>query len=149
MSREQIFEQSIEINATLTKVEKCITDLKLMHQWLNPMLRCEPVGDWGTSLGDRSRFLLKIPFLQPRLDNVVIERATGLIVWQFNGFFQGCDRWECQVINDNQTKLINRFQFNIPNPMVNLGFNIFASQLTKKDMQQQLQRLKNIAENSV
>jgi hypothetical protein len=147
MYQERIFEQCIVINTNLSRVEKCITDLKLMHRWLNPMLRCEPVGDWGTNLGDRSRFVIKLPLLQPSLHSVVMERAEGLVVWQFDGFFQGCDRWECQSINEHQTKLINRFQFTIPNPLVNLGFQLFAAQLTKKDMEQQLQRLKKIAEN--
>lgn len=147
MQASQIFEQSIEINADLITVERCITDLPLMHQWLNPMLQCEPMGTWGTNIGDKSRFLIKIPFIQPTLNSVVIEREKGLIVWQFDGFFQGCDRWECQPLA-NGTKLINRFQFTIPNPIVNLGFSIFAAKLTKKDMEQQLKRLKQLAEKN-
>ncbi len=141
------FEQSIVINADLSTVERCITDLTLMHQWLNPMLRCEPIGLWGTNLGDRSKFTINIPFIQPSLNSVVIEREKGLIVWQFEGFFQGCDRWECQAISEG-TKLINRFEFTIPNPVVSWGFNIFAANFTKKDMQQQLKRLKKVAERN-
>ncbi len=143
----QIFEQFIEINADLNRVDRCITDLELMHQWLNPLLQCQPVGAWSTEIGGKSKFIIKIPILKPTLFSTVIERKTGLIVWQFEGFFQGCDRWECQFIDNNTTKLINRFQFEIPNPLVSWGFNNFAASLTKKDMQQQLKRLKQVAEN--
>ena len=145
MSSYQTFEQSIHIRASATAVEQCITDRDLMHRWLNPALRCEPIGDWSTELGSRSRFIIQVPILQPTLQSTVIEREPGLIVWEFQGFFQGRDRWECQP-NRNGTLLINRFEFRIPNPLVQFGFNIFAAKWTKEDMQAQLRRLKRVAE---
>ncbi len=141
----QIFEQSIQINANATMVERSITDLCLMHRWLNPMLVCEPVGEWSTEVGSKSRFVIQIPVLQPTLNSVVIEREPGLVVWGFEGFFQGCDCWECQP-NAQGTLLLNRFEFEIPNPLISWGFNTFAAKLTQQDMQAQLQRLKRVAE---
>jgi len=70
-----------------------------------------------------------------------------LVVWGFKGFFQGSDRWECQPIA-NGTLLLNRFEFQIPNPLVSWGFNTFAATWTKADMEAQLRRLKRIAETS-
>jgi Polyketide cyclase / dehydrase and lipid transport len=141
----QAFEQSIQINASATAVEQCITDLQLMHRWLNPALRCQPIGDWSTELGSKSRFVIQVPIVQPTLRSTVIEREPGLVVWEFNGFFKGRDRWECQP-NDKGTHLINRFEFQIPNPVVQYGFNKFAATWTKQDMQAQLRRLKRVAE---
>lgn len=138
-------EQSININASTAVVDRCITDRALMHRWLNPLLRCEPVDNWSTDVGSRSRFVIQIPLLKPTLNNVVIARSPGLIVWEFQGFFQGRDRWECQTINQG-THLINHFEFEIPNPVVRWGFNTFAFALTRKDMQAQLHRLKRLAE---
>ncbi|PAX57182.1 SRPBCC family protein [Brunnivagina elsteri] len=145
MAAIQIFEQSIQINASATTVERCITDLTLMHRWLNPALRCYPVGDWNTDIGGKSRFAIAIPIIQPTLNSTVVEREPGLVVWEFQGFFQGRDRWECQP-QEKGTYLTNRFEFTIPNPIVSWGFKTFAEQLTKKDMQSQLQRLKRVAE---
>lgn len=145
MPYSQVFEQSILIRANSTVVERCFTDLDLMHQWLNPLLRCEPVGIWDTNIGGRSRFVIKIPVLQPTLNTVVLEREPGLIVWGFQGFFKGCDRWECQPEPEG-TRLLNRFEFEIPNPLIQFGFNQFASSLTQSDMKAQLRRLKQIAE---
>jgi hypothetical protein len=145
MSPSQVFEQSIPINATATTVERCISDRALMHRWLNPVLRCEPVGAWSTDVGSKSRFVIQIPLLQPTLNSVVVERKPGLIVWGFEGFFQGRDRWECQPV-ERGTLLVNRFEFEIPNPLVSWGFKTFAQSWTKEDMQAQLRRLKRVAE---
>lgn len=143
---KEIFEQSIEINATSAVVEQCITDRDLMHQWLNPALRCEPIGDWSTEVGSKTKFMIQIPVIKPTLISTVVEREPGLIVWGFDGYFRGCDRWECQPI-DNGTRLLNRFEFEIPNPIVTWGFKIFAEKFTKQDMQAQLRRLKHVAES--
>ncbi len=141
----QVFEQSIDINAPATVVEKCITDRVLMHRWLNPALRCEPVGEWSTDIGSKSRFVIQLPILQPTLNSTIVEKQPGLVVWEFTGFFQGRDRWECQPIGKG-TRLVNRFEFEIPNPIVNWGFKTFAERWTKEDMQAQLRRLKLVAE---
>lgn len=140
-----IFEQSIEINASAITVERCFTDLELMHLWLNPLLRCEPIGDWSTAIGARSRFVINIPLWQPSLKSVVVGRSPGLVIWEFSGFFEGRDRWECQPLGEG-TYLLNRFEFAIPNPLVSWGFQMFAAQLTSTDMRSQLRRLKQVAE---
>jgi hypothetical protein len=145
MPLQQSFEQSIQINASATAVERCITDLSLMHRWLNPSLRCEPVGEWSTDVGSRSRFMIQIPFFQPALNSVVTAREPGLVVWEFDGFFHGRDRWECHP-NERGTYLLNRFEFEIPNSLIRFGFNTFAASWTQEDMQAQLRRLKRVAE---
>ena len=148
MSQQQVFEQSIQINAPAAVVEKCIADRELMHRWLNPALRCDPVGEWSTEIGSRSRFIIQIPLVAPTLESTVVEREPGLIVWEFDGFFQGRDRWECQPIAQG-TCLLNRFEFSVPNPIVRWGFRTFASALTQQDMKAQLQRLKLVAQRQV
>ena len=145
MSSGQVFEQSIQINASAAVVERCITERALMHRWLNPALRCEPVGEWSTDVGSRSRFVIQIPLIKPTLNSVVVERQPGVIVWGFEGFFKGRDRWECQPVAKG-TCLINRFEFEIPNPMIQWGFKTFAEGWTKEDMEAQLRRLKRVAE---
>ncbi len=149
MSQPNLYEQSVFIKANATTVERCLTEQKLMHQWLNPALVCEPVGQWQTTLGSEFKFKLKVPLLSPALPSTVVDREPGLIVWAFDGFFRGCDRWECQPENQGSvrgTRLLNRFEFIIPNPLVSFGFKQFAAAWTKQDMETQLQRLKQIAE---
>ena len=142
-----IYQQSVFIRATATTVERCFTERSLMHQWLNPALVCEPVGEWRTSEGSEFDFRLKIPLIAPTLRSVVAKRRPGLVVWEFNGFFKGCDRWEAQPeVERDGTTLLNRFEFTIPNPLISFGFQQFAAKWTKQDMEAQLQRLKQVAE---
>jgi hypothetical protein len=145
VASHQVFEQSIQVEASATAVEQCLTDLELMHRWLNPALRCEPLGSWNTDLGGQSRFVIQVPLIEPTLLSEVVEREPGLIVWQFSGFFWGRDRWECRP-NDQGTLLLNRFEFTIPNPLVRFGFQTFAANWTQHDMQAQLRRMKRVAE---
>lgn len=140
-----VFEQSIHIGASATFVERCFTDLDLMHRWLNPALRCLPIGPWSTEVGGQSRFIIQVPLIEPSLRSVVVEREPGLVVWQFKGFFLGRDRWECQPC-DTGTWLLNRFEYRIANPIVEFGFNTFAAAWTRRDMMAQLERLKAVAE---
>ena len=146
MPNKEVFEQSIDINATSAIVEQCITDRVLMHRWLNPALSCEPIGDWSTEIGSKSKFIIQIPVVKPTLISTVVEREPGLIVWGFEGYFKGCDRWECQP-TDNRTHLVNRFEFEIPNPIITWGFKTFAEKFTKQDMEAHLRRLKRVAES--
>jgi hypothetical protein len=141
----QTYEQSIIIHASTARVERCILDQELMHRWLNPALKCEPIKAWDTSQGGRSRFVIQTPFWQPTLISTVVEREVGLIVWAFEGFFQGQDRWQWQPTAEG-TCVLNQFQFAIQNPVIRVGFDIFASGWTRRDMQSQLQRLKQLAE---
>ncbi len=145
-TNRQTFEQTIQINAPLETVDRTITDRLLMHQWLNPALQCNPLGEWSTAVGAKSQFILQVPLIYPALQSVVTERRLGLVVWEFNGFFKGNDRWEC-IPHQNFTCLINRFEFQIPNPVIAFGFRTFAAQWTHKDMQAQLLRLKQVAES--
>jgi Polyketide cyclase / dehydrase and lipid transport len=142
----QIIEHKVLINATLETVDRTITDRHLMHQWLNPALRCDPVGEWSTDVGAKSRFIIQVPLLYPVLESTVIERHLGLVIWAFDGFFKGTDRWEC-LPAQGQICLTNRFEFQIPNPAIAFGFKVFAARWTKKDMQAQLIRLKQVAES--
>lgn len=149
MTNPQFFEQSVFINTNCAIVERCFTDLEKMHLWLNPALRCEPFPDtiWSVELGAKSRFVIQIPILEPVLISTVVERQPGVVVWEFDGFFRGRDRWEAQP-QEKGTLLLNRFEFEIPNPIVAFGFNVFAAKWTKADMELQLKRLKRVAESS-
>jgi Polyketide cyclase / dehydrase and lipid transport len=146
MNSTQVFKQSIVIQASVERVDFTITDRTLMHQWLNPALKCEPIGEWRSDVGAQSQFMLQIPILKPMLLSTVVERRLGLVVWEFSGFFVGRDRWEC-FPEAQGTRLVNCFEFQIPNPLVAFGFQTFAAPWTKRDMQTQLQRLKNVAEH--
>ncbi len=157
-----IYTQSVVIEADLAQVDRCLTDPELMHRWLNPLLRCEAIGSWSDQVGGRFRFTVGIPLWQPTLECVIrsrgIEPDSRWIEWGFEGFFVGSDLWRMVTINPQDypsddlenlncpVELLNTFQFGIPNPVVNWGFQMAAAGLTQRDMQAQLQRIKQVAE---
>lgn len=147
---QRTFTQSVDIAAPPETVDRCIVSPETMPAWLNPLLKCESAGDWSVEVGSQFRFAIQVPLLNPTLDCTVRERHPGLVVWSFEGFFNGTDRWECLPQNihgkGSGTHLVNTFTFEIPNPFVEFGFNLVAAKLTQRDMQAQLQRLKAIAE---
>lgn len=145
MPSTSIFQQSVTIQAHPVVVDRCFTDLRQMHRWLNPALRCDPIDPWDTQVGRRCRFVLRLPLWEPSLHCTVIERQPGLIVWAFEGFFRGQDRWEYDPTPEG-THLLNRFEFEIPNPVVAWGFQQIAAPWTRRDMEAQLHRLKEVAE---
>ncbi len=147
MPHPTVFEHSVLIQADPAVVDRCFTDLAWMHRWLNPALRCEPIDPWDTQPGSRCRFRLQIPLWQPSLQCTVVDRAPGRIIWAFEGFFQGQDRWQYDL-TPGGTLLLNRFEFDIPNPLVAWGFHHIAAPWTQRDMQAQLQRLKALAEGT-
>ncbi|MEM9150714.1 MAG: SRPBCC family protein [Cyanobacteria bacterium P01_F01_bin.3] len=142
----QTFEQSVWIDAPVSIVDQVITDQHYMHQWLNPVLRCNPIDEWSTEVGARSIFIVQVPILNLTLNSQVSERAEGLVVWSFDGFFQGRDRWACSA-EGKGTRLNNQFTFVATSRLMKIGFQLFAAALTKRDMEQQLVRLKRVAEN--
>jgi hypothetical protein len=146
MTKTDRFKQSIYIEAPVEVVDRTITDRELMHRWLNPALRCDPVGPWSCALGSQTRFVIQIPLLQPTLHSTVVERQEGLVVWAFDGYFKGRDCWQCTP-ESSGTRLVNCFEFKINNPLIAFGFHTFAAPWTQRDMQAQLQRLKHIAES--
>ena len=139
-----VYEQSVFIAAPIAVVDRCVTERALMQRWLNPLLVCEPIGPWSTEVGGRFPFGLRVPG-NPGLDCRVRDRAPGLVEWEFTGFFTGTDRWQCSA-EAAGTRLLNRFAFEIPNPLVALGFRLVAEELTRRDMRAQLGRLGALAE---
>lgn len=139
------FEQTCLIAADPTTVEHCIVEPDSMRKWLNPMLECRSIGPWRVDLGSRFRFIIRVP-PYPALDCLVSDRHRGIIEWSFQGFFEGTDRWECRS-HPAGTLLVNCFRFDIPNPLVKAGFNLFEG-LTRHDMHAQLQRIKTLAESN-
>lgn len=141
-----IYEQSVFIRRSVAVVDRTITEAASMARWLNPLLVCEPVGEWSTGVGSRFCFRLKVPF-EPTLEcRVRTRRDPGLVEWEFDGFFTGTDRWEC-FPQDGGTLLVNRFAFDA-NPLVRLGFRLVAEGFTRRDMQAQLERLRTVAEHA-
>ncbi len=139
---KQVWEQSIQINTSAVVVDRCITELNLLRQWMSSS--CEPIGDWSVSIGSYSRLVVKLSLFQFNLSRIVVVREPGLIVWGFDGLITGRDRWECRP-HEQGTLLVNRWELQTSN-LAGWGWRRLASNWTADEMANQLRRLKYLAE---
>jgi hypothetical protein len=139
---KQVWEQSIQINASAVVVDRCITELNLLQRWM--ISSCEPMGEWCVTVGSYSRLVVKLSLFQFNLSRIVIVREPGLIVWGFDGFITGRDRWECRP-HERGTLLVNRWELQTSN-LAGWGWRRWAGNWTADEMETQLMRLKYVAE---
>jgi Polyketide cyclase / dehydrase and lipid transport len=140
-----LWENAIQINASATLVERCLTELALIQRWRNGLVIMMPIDDWSTVEGSRSRLLLQSSLLPVTLRNRVVHREPGLIVWEFTGWLRGKDCWEC-LPTDQGTKLVNRWGWQVNNPWLNWWWRYVGSRALKDDIEAQLMRIKYVAE---
>jgi hypothetical protein len=138
-------EKSIQINASATIVDHCLTELPLMQRWRNGLVTCEPVGEWSTNVGSRSFLRLDNSFWPLSLRNIVVLREPGLVAWEFRGWLRGLDRWECQP-SAGGTCLLNSWKWQATNGWIDWWWKSFGAQAIEEDIESQLMRIKYVAE---
>jgi hypothetical protein len=139
---KQVWEQSIQINASAVVVDRCITELALQRRWRSGS--SEPIDNWSVAVGSYSRWVIPLPWWQLSLSRIVVIREPGLVVWGFDGLLTGRDRWECRP-SERGTLVINRWEVQTSNVM-GWGWQHFNRDWTNDEMAAQLMRLKYVAE---
>jgi Polyketide cyclase / dehydrase and lipid transport len=139
---KQVWEQSIQINASAVVTDRCITELDLQQRWRSGS--CESVDKWSVAVGSYSRLIVKMPWFQFSLNRIVVVREPGLIVWNFDGFLTGQDRWECRP-RAIGTLVVNRWELQT-SKAIGWGWQRFNRKWTTDEMAAQLMRLKYVAE---
>ena len=142
---QQVFENSIEIRASATVVERCITETKSIKIWLGPLLSYEVVEVWGIPAESRAYLTINLPLFRPKLTTNVIWREPGLIIRECAGLLSGWDLWECLPTPEG-TLLVNRLKIEISNPLIHWSFLNLAATAIKNGMKKRIKRLKKIAE---
>ncbi len=139
---KQIWEQSIQVDASAVVVDRCITELALQQRWRSG--RSEPIDNWSVAVGSYSRWLLPLPWWQLSLGRIVVIREPGLVVWGFDGLITGRDRWEC-CPSEQGTLVINRWEIQT-NSFIGWGWQRWNRNWINDQMVTQLMRLKYVAE---
>jgi hypothetical protein len=139
------WEKSIQIKASATVVDRCLTELALIQRWRSGLVTCAARGEWSTSLGSPSRLRLENSLWPLTLGQIVVQREPGLIVWEFSGGLRGTDGWECQPAT-NGTRLVNCWEWRAANGWINWWWRSFGAQAIADDIDAQLMRIKYVAE---
>jgi hypothetical protein len=139
---KQVWEQSIQINASAVVIDRCITELDLQRRWRSGS--CDPVGEWSVAVGSYSRLMVKVSWFEFSLNRTVVVREPGLVVWSFDGLLTGRDQWECRP-RATGTLVVNRWELQT-NQAIGWGWHRFNRKWTNDEMAAQLMRLKYVAE---
>jgi Polyketide cyclase / dehydrase and lipid transport len=141
----ELCKKSIQINASATVVDRCLTELLLLRRWRNGLVTCEPLGAWSPEVGSRSHLRLENSLWPLSLRNIVVRREPGLIVWEFRGWLRGLDRWECQPWAGG-TRLLNCWEWQATNGWIDWWWKSFGAKSIEEDIDAQLMRIKYVAE---
>jgi len=143
-----LLEEFIVVNAPMAQVERVMTEQSLMQRWMSLAVRFEPLDGWRFDVGAPWR--LQLTGLGPLLEAgyVVADRRPGLVLWAFDGFWEGFDAWQWLPWQgrSDQTLIHNRIEYRLKVPGLDLIWPLTIAPLMKFDAGVQMKRLQQVCE---
>lgn len=118
-----------------------------MLRWMSTAVRFAPLGVWSFEAGTRWQLTLTGLGQLLRADYTVAERRPGLVLWAFNGFWEGFDAWHWYAGPAGGTIIQNRIEYTLSTPGLDLIWGTTVGPLMGWDAKMQMQRLKGVVEN--
>ncbi len=144
--KDQLLEEFVEVTAPLERVEAVMTERDLMLRWMSPAVRFEPLDGWRFDQGAPWRLNLTGVGQLLEAHYHVHERRPGLILWAFEGFWEGFDAWHWLPLAAGQTLIQNRIEYRLRLPIIDLIWPITIAPLMGWDARVQMQRLRQVCE---
>ncbi|WP_298403395.1 SRPBCC family protein [uncultured Chloroflexus sp.] len=143
-----LLEEFVMVNTPMDRVEQVMTDQTLMERWMSPAVQFTPLDGWRFDVGAPWR--LRLTGVGPLLEAgyVVAERRPGLVLWAFDGFWEGFDAWHWLPWQGrtDQTLIQNRIEYRLKVPGLDLIWPLTIAPLMQLDAKAQMQRLKVVCE---
>jgi hypothetical protein len=145
----QLQEEFVVVRATLAQVEAVMTKRTLMQRWMSPAVQFAPEdGEWSFAEGSRWQLTLSGLGDLLRADYIVQERRAGLILWAFDGFWQGFDAWHWfTAAAPGQIVIQNRIEYEVRVPGLAALWPLTVGPLMGWDARVQMHRLKEVCEH--
>lgn len=140
-------EEFVVVGAPMERVEAVMSERALLERWMSPAVRFEPVGAWSFAAGTRWRLTLTGLGRLLEASYVVHERAPGLILWAFEGFWEGFDAWHWRPHGTGRTLIQNRIEYELRLPALDLIWPATVGPLMGWDARVQMERLKSVCED--
>ncbi|MCU0491892.1 MAG: SRPBCC family protein [Chloroflexaceae bacterium] len=146
-----LLEEFVVVNASMPTVERVMRERDLMQQWMSPAVQFQPLDGWEFTQGDRWSLTLTGLGSLLKADYVVHERRDGLILWAFNGFWEGFDAWHWypNPTDKRQTVIQNRIEYELRIPGLELIWRMAIGPAMGWDAKVQMERLKKVCESVV
>ncbi|PDV96420.1 SRPBCC family protein [Candidatus Chloroploca asiatica] len=148
IERTHLLEEFVVVRAPMGRVEAVMTERDPMLRWMSGAVRFEPVdGVWTFDQGTRWQLTLSGLGRLLQASYVVHERRPGLILWAFDGFWEGFDAWHWMPQQDPEHTLIqNRIEYQLRVPVIDVVWPATVGPLMGWDARVQMQRLKQVCE---
>ncbi|NJN15338.1 MAG: SRPBCC family protein [Oscillochloris sp.] len=141
-------EEFVLVAADMDRVERVMTDHELMQRWMSPAVRFEPLEGWHFEPGAPWRLHLTGLGRLLEARYVVHERRPGLVLWAFDGFWEGFDAWHWLPHGEgSQTLIQNRIEYRLRVPGLSAIWPATVGPLMGWDARVQMQRLKAVCES--
>ncbi|MGB9633395.1 MAG: SRPBCC family protein [Chloroflexaceae bacterium] len=143
-------EEFVVVEAPLERVEAVMTERALMTRWMSPAVRFEPLETWSFEQGARWRLTLTGLGRALEAHYVVHDRQPGLVLWAFNGFWEGFDAWHWRPFQGHagRTLIQNRIEYNLSIPILDVLWPATVGPLMGWDAKVQMRRLKSVCEEA-
>lgn len=147
---EHLLEEFIAVRAGMERVGAVMTDERLMRRWMSPAVQFTPLEGWHFERGARWRLTLTGLGRLLEANYVVFERQPGLILWAFDGFWEGFDAWHWlpMAADPQQTMIQNRIEYTLKIPGLDLIWPMTVGPLMGWDAHVQMRRLKAVCEEA-
>lgn len=130
----------------MARVGQVMTDQALMERWMSPAVVFAPLDGWRFDRGARWRLRLPGAGGIIEADYIVFDRREGLILWAFDGFWEGFDAWHWRPHGDGETLIQNRIEYRLKSPGLALIWPATVGPLMGWDADMQMRRLKHVCE---
>lgn len=143
-----LLEEFVVVTAPLERVEAVMTERELMRRWMSGAVQFTPLEGWRFDQGARWRLSLTGLGRLLEADYIVHERRPGLVLWAFNGFWEGFDAWHWMAQTSGQTLIQNRVEYTLRLSALDLIWPATVGPFMGWDAKLQMQRLKQVCEES-
>jgi hypothetical protein len=143
-----LLEEFVVVHAPMERVEQVMTEEPLMRRWMSPAVQFKPARNWSFNQGEHWSLTLTGVGDVLRANYVVHERRPGLVLWYFNGFWEGFDAWHWMPDKHHagHTLIQNRIEYELRIPGLDLIWPLTVAPLMGWDAKVQMQRLKQVCE---
>ncbi len=145
-----LLEEFVIVNAPMDRVERVMTEPALMERWISPAVQFMPLDGWRFDAGAPWRLRLTGAGPLFKAGYVVAERRPGLVLWAFDGFWEGFDAWQWLPWQDrtDQTLIHNRIEYRLKIPGLDSIWPLTIAPFMKLDAQTQMKRLQQVCESA-
>jgi hypothetical protein len=143
-----LLEEFVLVKAPMERVEAVMTEQAYMRRWMSGAVQFTPLDGWRFDQGARWQLTLSGLGRLLEAHYIVHERRPGLVLWAFDGFWEGFDAWHWLPSGPGQVLIQNRVEYTLRLPILDLAWPATVGPLMGWDARAQMQRLKQICEES-